>query len=243
MRLVPYKAYSQSAKNLAEALGIKRQKTLHLLKPGMKAIHWGLTPPVPDGVISFNSPASVLEVSNKLTFFKKELGDASTYRPKAWFEISDIPESVFDDGGSVFCRTVLSGHSGDGIVDATSPDGLVKSSLYVKYIPKEAEYRVHLLRGNVLYVQKKIAKKGSVSSFKIRTHKEGFFFVRTGFEIPDAVVNAAQAVFSKFSLDFGAVDVIYTKSGKAFVLEINTAPGLEGKSVVDYAEGFKKAFF
>jgi D-alanine-D-alanine ligase-like ATP-grasp enzyme len=40
-------------------------------------------------------------------------------------------------------------------------------------------------------------------------------------------------------LDFGAVDVIWNaQKEKPYVLEINTAPGLEGQTIADYAAFF-----
>jgi D-alanine-D-alanine ligase-like ATP-grasp enzyme len=39
-------------------------------------------------------------------------------------------------------------------------------------------------------------------------------------------------------LDFGAVDIIEDKEGNFYVLEINTAPGLEGHTVTSYAKAF-----
>jgi glutathione synthase/RimK-type ligase-like ATP-grasp enzyme len=42
-------------------------------------------------------------------------------------------------------------------------------------------------------------------------------------------------------LDFGAVDIIWNKKqDRYYVLEVNTAPGLEGETVVRYANAFKE---
>jgi D-alanine-D-alanine ligase-like ATP-grasp enzyme len=42
-------------------------------------------------------------------------------------------------------------------------------------------------------------------------------------------------------LDFGAADVLFNaRRNQAYVLEVNTAPGLEGQTVNDYAEAFKE---
>ena len=40
-------------------------------------------------------------------------------------------------------------------------------------------------------------------------------------------------------LDFGAVDIIRAKNGKLYVLEVNTAPGLEERKLQIYADYFK----
>ena len=50
-------------------------------------------------------------------------------------------------------------------------------------------------------------------------------------------VNAVKAL----GLDFGAVDIIYNeKENQYYVLEVNTAPGLEGTTLIKYAERFSK---
>jgi D-alanine-D-alanine ligase-like ATP-grasp enzyme len=42
-------------------------------------------------------------------------------------------------------------------------------------------------------------------------------------------------------LDFGAVDIIFNERKQtAFVLEVNTAPGLTGQTVAGYVERFKE---
>src|SRR3546814_2808293 len=62
------------------------------------------------------------------------------YLPKFWTKKEDIPDEAFP----IVCRTVLSGHSGVGIVIADNRDDLVPANLYVKYVKKKEEYRVHL---------------------------------------------------------------------------------------------------
>jgi len=43
-------------------------------------------------------------------------------------------------------------------------------------------------------------------------------------------------------LDFGAVDIVYNENdNKAYVLEINTAPGLSGTTLEKYVEVFSHA--
>jgi len=53
----------------------------------------------------------------------------------------------------------------------------------------------------------------------------------------------ALAAVSALGLDFGAVDIIYNEhENQYYVLEVNTAPGLEGTTVEKYAEAFAKEF-
>jgi hypothetical protein len=64
-------------------------------------------------------------------------------------------------------------------------------------------------------------------------------FSRTGIrEIPEVTQLAIKAV-QALGLDFGAVDVVFA-DGKASVLEVNSAPGLKGQTLVSYANAVRK---
>jgi len=78
----------------------------------------------------------------------------------------------------------------------------------------------------------------------VRNHANGFIYQRIGFNPPPGVIDTALKVFDNIEgLDFGAVDVIYNKHyDRAWVLEINTAPGLVGSTVKDYANYFTASF-
>ena len=119
---------------------------------------------------------------------------------------------------------------------------MVEAELYVKYIPKKDEYRVHIFDDEIIDVQKKMMREGwDDPDWQIRNHANGFIYGRIGIEPPDCVLDVALKTFRNFKLDFGAVDVIYTENiDKAYALEINTAPGLEGQTVVSYAEALTR---
>ena len=54
--------------------------------------------------------------------------------------------------------------------------------------------------------------------------------------LPPVVVEQGSLAFAASELDFGAVDIIFNeRENKAYVLEINSAPGLEGSTIQDYA--------
>jgi glutathione synthase/RimK-type ligase-like ATP-grasp enzyme len=147
-----------------------------------------------------------------------------------------------DEGKVIVCRTVLTGHSGHGIIIASTPVELVKASLYTQYVPKSHEFRVHIIRGDIIDVQRKIRDPNKEpTDWKVRSHDNGFIYVRGGFVVPEDVKRQSLSAFMASGLDFGAVDVIWSeKQQKAYVLEINTAPGLENTTVESYANGFKR---
>ena len=268
-RILPYKKGSRSAKALAEALGGKVLKIgfqpFHLAgsyKPRQSdvVVNWGCSQFNEDaewggiGPTVFNGDTDLLkEVTNKLNFFNLlESQGFSDIIPPFWTNQEDIPNEDFP----VVCRTILSGHSGSGIVIADNRDGLVAAPLYVKYVKKKDEYRVHVgLIGEkngypysegspfatIIAVQRKARRLGFENpNWQVRNHSNGFVYVRENVNPPQLVIEAAKKAFEASSLDFGAVDVIWNEhEGKAYVLEINTAPGLEGQTVTDYANFFK----
>ena len=68
----------------------------------------------------------------------------------------------------------------------------------------------------------------------IRNHGNGWIFARGGVEIQDEVKEVAIKAVSALGLDFGAVDIVITPQGVGKILEINTAPGLEGTTLESY---------
>lgn len=248
IRIIPYRQGSGGAKALAEALG---GKVLKLVDSKFKAKHtdiiinWGNTEghdgiEAHDDVASFfNSPFAIKNASNKLNFFTlmktTENGDII---PRFWVKQEDIPDDTFP----IVCRTVLAGHSGDGIVIASDRSGLVPAPLYVQYMKKQDEYRIHVGKGGVLISVQRKAKRHDAENvnWQVRNHANGFVYVRQNVNPPQAVTEKAKKALEATGLDFGAVDVIWNAhQEKAYVLEINTAPGLEGQTVEDYAEFFR----
>lgn len=149
-------------------------------------------------------------------------------------------------GHTVVERHVLNGNSGDGIrlVEPNDEEGLSRCPLYVKYVPKKQEYRIHVCGGQAVDIQRKARRKDVADediNWKIRNHDNGFIFARNeDGEVPaDVIVQAVSAV-GTLGLAFGAVDVIFNeKSQQAYVLEVNTAPGLAGATLEGYVSRFK----
>jgi glutathione synthase/RimK-type ligase-like ATP-grasp enzyme len=215
-------------------------------------INWGNTnPPVlprgPLGLRPFvylNEPDDIVRASNKLRFFElMREADCLDIVPEFWTNREDIPDNAFP----VVCRTVLAGHSGEGIVIANNREELVAAPLYVKYIKKQEEYRIHVgLLDNdettIISQQQKRRRRETPDdqvNWQVRNHQNGFIYARDGVNPPQAVIDAARRALLTSGLDFGAVDVIWNeRHQRAYVLEINTAPGLEGTTLNDYVRFF-----
>ncbi len=76
-------------------------------------------------------------------------------------------------------------------------------------------------------------------NWKIRSYANGFLFSRYGIYPSEARDQLAVKAVAALGLDFGAVDLIEDK-GKFYVLEVNTAPGIEDEMVPIYAEAIKE---
>lgn len=140
----------------------------------------------------------------------------------------------------VYERHTLSGHSGNGIRISS---GTVRNApLYTKgVVGKRREYRVHVLGDNILVSQKK-RRNGFDElphrSDDIRNHHTGWVYTTQSMTPPPPQTEGlARDAVAALNLRYGAVDII-CKDGISYVLEVNTAPGLEGTTLEFYADHF-----
>lgn len=192
----------------------------------------------------FNPFDSVRRAGNKLLTFE-QLKDVEGVRiPTFTTDLSVATKWLGEDRVAVVARTQLNGHSGAGIVLAReASDPLPVAPLYVQYVKKQKEFRVHVAFGGVIDVQEKRQRKDYVgdTNFQVRNHHTGWVYCREDIQEPDGIRDMAIQAVSALGLDFGAVDIIFNaKRNECFVLEVNTAPGLEGTTVERYAEAFVK---
>ncbi len=259
MFIYPYKKGSQGAKTLARAVGGKLIKTENSRFKGgahKTVVNWGSSQ-LPAEVMKcrvLNDPSNLGDVTNKLKFFQKVeahnnaiqegVGDAGDM-------LVNIPAfATTPDGGRALAanglvveRHKLQGHSGEGIVIVEDAAGITNCPLYVQYINKISEFRVHVIGGEVCLTQRKV-KRADIDAdevnWKVRNHAGGFIFQQNGIEVPPQVHEQALSVMEVVGLDFGAVDVIFNqKKAEAYVLEVNTAAGLMGTTGDMYAEKLK----
>jgi hypothetical protein len=197
-----------------------------------------------------NDPVFVSMMSNKLKFF------TNCGHDKAVLIWTQDRQEALDWKTKVFARTKLEGSGGAGIVVFDPEDTaalLPQAPLYTQYVPKTHEYRLHMarsLRGNgftVMLAQRKVFVKTDERpaplDWKVRSHDNGFIFqAQPDLEkLPPSVIDVATRVMSVHfrDLHFAALDVMYhDKRQQAWVIEGNTAPGLENNTVSIYADYF-----
>ncbi len=114
--------------------------------------------------------------------------------------------------------------------------------LYTQYMKKEAEFRVHAGSGKAIHTQMKLRKSNAKEDEAIWNHDNGFSFTsnlegRISDTILDQVRALGVAAVAALGLDFGAVDIAWL-DGKGYVLEVNTAPGMEEPTLSKYVTYF-----
>ena len=226
----PYQRYSDSAKKLKRILGARWLRSDRLVRANSVIINWGCSTPPLTQVPMINSPEGVALAANKLRFYRSM--DAAGVRVPKW--TTEFGEARTWE--NVVSRLTLTGYGGKGIVLGHDPRGKV----FTKYVKKDRELRVHVFDGNACIVQEKRRKldvPDHLVNWRVRNHNNGFVYAS---ELAGAVnlsvyQDCIKAVKS-LGLTFGAVDIMITKSGKSFVLEVNTAPGLYGSTKYEYAK-------
>lgn len=236
--MFPYRQGSKSAAALAEGLGgrvLKVENSAFEATSNDIIINWGSSKCPHTVPRVLNQVDRVARAGNKLTAFVA-LQAENVSIPR----FAPAKSHVAWEGLTVV-RHKLTGHSGEGI-ELSDAGSLPDAPLYVKYIKKEHEFRVHVIGNTVVAVQRKARNKAVDNpNWQVRNHANGFIFVRTGFDTPSEVLGQSRAALAALGLDFGAVDVIWNDNEKrAYVLEVNTAPGLEGQTIEDYVNGFRE---
>lgn len=225
---------SNSAKAIAEAPGFRRMITGKGLKAKDTVINWGTSKGAP--AVSgncLNPAAAIAKAANKFHAFAALAGVNVSTVP--WTANKAVAQEWQDAENIIVVRKILTGHSGEGIIIVEKGEDIPDAPLYTKYINKVREYRVHATVQEVIDTQQKIRDPAQEpKTWKVRSHANGFIFARNNI-VPnlDRDLLAVKAV-QVLGLDFGAVDIVEDKKGNFYVLEVNTAPGLEGQTITNY---------
>lgn len=214
-------------------------------------INWGRSRAIEDNVRGripndklLNNPTAVNTAANKVAAFNS-MATAGVNCVERTTD-REVAQGWKDEGHVVFARNNLRGHSGDGIVVYAneepadlgnvnySSNDVERSPLYTKgLMGRHREFRLHVFKDTVIFVQLKKRRSGwrenENYSNVVRNHGNGWIYASapaTTQPNEAAIRNAIQAV-TALGLDFGAVDVM-TNGSEAYVLEVNTAPGLSG---------------
>jgi len=165
----------------------------------------------------------------------------------------NIARAWINDGNTIVERKKLSSHSGEGIVihkpDQPAIPFAESSALFTLYVKKAAEYRVHFSKASgIFHIQQKMLRLRNVSplenpDFRYMIRNLGTGWVYSAHtpmdEVPEDVIRQANLFIGNrdVTLDFGALDIIYNRNARsAYILEVNTSPGLSGTTLEKYHE-------
>lgn len=187
-----------------------------------------------------NTPKQVKIAGNKLFAFQALQGGPNIRIPEFTTDRTVAQEWVPQSG--VVVRHVLSGHSGNGI-EVVREGELPRAPLYTKLLKKKKEFRVHVMDGEVIDVQEKRKRSDYEGEFDstVRNYHTGWVYCRGNIEQPDGLAEQAIGAVQALGLDFGAVDILYNQHyNTCTILEVNTAPGLEGTTITNYEQAFRR---
>lgn len=249
--IYPYKTASESARALRDGLSSSLNYRVKLVLPDGKfkpkrsdlVINWGNTT-IPNWQWGWNRdinhPSHIQCAANKLVAFGRfKHNEITTPR---WTTDREEAQQWCNSGSTIVVRNVLNGHSGQGI-DIVSGNVLPTAPLYVEYKKKRHEFRVHVFKGEVIDTQQKKKRNtderpDTFNTF-VRNTANGWVYCRN--DIASDVFRDALAILAvrALDLDFGAVDIIYNEhENQNYVLEVNSAPGLEGTTLQKYIDTF-----
>ena len=240
-----YRTGSKSARALADYLGIrilKQEGSRFVSRKNDVVISWGNSS-------SFDSKLRLGKVINKptrISFATNKLYSFNALEAEGIIipRYDTNPTTAKRDFKRVFVRQSLTGHSGEGIivVDSEDVEELPPAPLYVEAIAKKNEYRAIVVGNKVVDLkQKRLATDAPEDRSKfIRNLSNGWIFARDNVEYVEGLNEIAVKAVESLGLDFGAVDIITDKNNVLYVLEVNTAFGLEGQTIELVGEALKE---
>lgn len=241
VKILPYKPGSESARQLVRALApnaiMKKQRT-PMVGRSKLLLNWGHSSPAfsTQGCRVLNKPEAVSTAADKLLALYK-MKDAGVNVPEFTTDVNDA-KAWIGRGYIVFCRTLLRANSGRGIVIAKETNELVRAPLYVKYIRKEKEFRLHVFNGKVIDLVEKRRRQGfqEANNYNkyVRSYEQGWIMARENVQVTEETKAQAVLAVRALGLDFGAVDIVMNRENKPVILEVNTAPGIQGTTLENY---------
>ena len=166
-----------------------------------------------------------------------------------WFKDNEIPALEFTqdvavvnqwlaEGATVFGRKFLNSSCGKGIVViADNGEDYELCPVYTKYKKKKREFRVHVFKSTVVSVTEKKRRKGfeGEQDTKIRNLANGYVFCQTVENEPEGLRELALRAAKVSPSDFRGVDIGFNeKKQELFVIEVNSAPGIQGSNLQKY---------
>lgn len=196
---------------------------LHVdIGPSDKRVSYGVTLAVPTGSVALNANAGRLDKYDQLI----RLRDNGIVVPPMWSGEQEptrfplLARKRHHKGGKDIMPVFMSKEMPWRIAAG--------SQFFTEYVPWNAEFRVWVYRSAHLGTDQKVMTTPTDYKRIGCNLKNGFTFQTVKeLDIPRVAVDAAIRSVAALDLDFGAVDILQGEDGRFYVLEVNTAPGVE----------------
>jgi hypothetical protein len=219
----------------------KRVKT----EDGDAIICWGTHLPELDGLKVLNSMDKRLDKYDQAV--KLGQSGVSTVRVFDPKNVNDIP--TFIKAGYLFRSKSHVGGS-----DLLGLERNPQLGFFTEKVDFAEEVRIHSFAERSIRAGKKIPRDGFTAVTKavdwrpnagllhpwVRSYDGGWKISYDGFKSTDAMRAIAHAAVKALGLTFGAVDIGITKDNRLVVLEVNTAPGIEGGTLHSYVRAINR---
>lgn len=239
--IVPYKMKSEAAKVLSKYTNIPLKSSEDYEAGRLDnvdvVINWG------SGYLSnnlwrtgwLNKPSAIDTAVHKLNAFQvfKRLRV-----PIPEFTTSIDRARELNQHAIIVARRRLSGMMGDGIEVIQLRGNMPSAPLYTVHVEHRDEYRVHVFKGQVINVGKKVRADNTADPL-IRNWGAWKFRCEDIEDVAQPVIQAGVKAVNALGLDFGAADVGFCPERGAYVFEVNTAPGTGHNTITKYAEAIE----
>lgn len=151
----------------------------------------------------------------------------------------NVAEDWCHSGHTVVGRSLLNSSCGKGIVlmgEDYVDTGMLELPVYTKYKKKKREFRVHVFKDTVVCVMEKKLRSdwNGPRESKIRNLANGYVFCSCD-NPPEGIDSLAIKAAGVCQSDFKGVDIGFNeKANELFVIEVNSAPGMEGSRIPAY---------
>lgn len=231
----------KQSKRLTHAVGLGGSQSIWRLHEGGKIrmhalpvldaadihiIRYGWRGSLPRGTVGYQDTRGMSIAANKLAFRQWAVQNDVTV-PLTWIKPSEPEDISFP----VLARPTHHRKGEQYIIlpDRAAYDKLALDGYYSTLLEKDAEYRVYTFEGYAWCVSKKNPTDGvgPLDPWNFSIGNSTFKILRNS-EWGRTYCQLAMRACSKLKLLFAGVDVIMA-GGKPYIVEINTAPGLQGK--------------
>ncbi len=195
-------------------------------------IRWGTTSNLPYKANILNEAKAIHWVADKAT--SRDVIANAGFAPKSWLSYDEFINYEDDDADDMKTFIVRKRvHAQGRNLDHCKTPAEVKAACrkygegnyYIsEFIDKKEEYRVCIVSGRVAWIARKTPADPNAVAWNVA--QGGRFDNVRWDEWPLEAIRVAIEAFELSGLDFGGVDVMVDVEGKAYVLEINSAPSL-----------------